>query len=304
MTQIMGYEGRVEYVEESSYGTPPYTSTLCWIGDVRKFEVNVKTEKAPRFRMRPRGATNRRQAAGTRSGKTTMTCKLEWAPQATNTSADMTYMSFVAMCLGTSTGIGDARKSITLNAVNKEDTVEGPFTGAVCKSFSVKTSVGEDVIMNAEFEAKEYDPSAPLVVTSDLSAASNAFEQAEQSDGEVLDFDDVSLSISGTQIDGMTDMELKVDNRAEGRPRIGNNGKPNEVVLKPAVITGRVTLDLEDNTELLRMTNKDSFTMVLTIGAFAWTLTGCHWSDAAMMQDTESPVQIPLSFTAETLAIA
>ena len=302
--QIMGYEGRIEYVEESSYGVSPLSSTLCWIGDVRKFSMNVKTEKKTRWRMRPRSATNQRTPAGIASGKTTLNAKIEWAPQAANTSADLNYMSFVAMCIGTSTGIADTRKSITLNVVNKDGTCEGPILGAVCKTFSVKCAVGEDVIMNAEFEGATYDPSAPLNVTSDLSGATDSFEQAAESAGEVLDFSDCTLTISGTAQGNITDFEFKIDNRAVGRPRFGTGGLPGEVVQKPAEITGKLVFDLEDNVELLRLLAQASFTLTIVIGAYTWTFTGCEWSDESRDQDVENPVQIPMSFTAVTAAVA
>ena len=302
MGQIMGFEGRVEYVKEATYGSLPYTSTLGWIGDVRSFSVELAVERKNRYRLRPRGATNARTPAGVSSGKEKYSVKIEWAPQA---SGDVyTYMSFVGLMIGTTTGIGDARESCVINAVHKDGTVEGPLLGCVCNSFSAKCSVGEDVIFEAELLANDYTPTTALNVTSDLTGVTDGFEQAGEATGEVLDYTDVTITLSGTAQSFVTDFEFKIENNAEERYRIFTGAKPDEVVQKPAKITGKLTYDLVNNTELLRAKNGDTFELAITIGEKTWTFGGCYWDKSGIDQGAEDAVQEEMPFTATTITIA
>jgi hypothetical protein len=191
-----------------------------------------------------------------------------------------------------------------LNAVHGSGAVEGPILGAVCNYFNCKCSVGQDVIMEAEFLASEYDPSAPIDVTSDISGGTDVFKGAVESDGEVIDWNDVEVTISGTSADTVTDVEFKIDNKASERHRLRGTSTPAEVMWGPADITGKVTIDLENNTELTRMLDKSSFALAVKIGAFTWTFSGCEWETSTIDQDCENPVQQVLPFRATSVAIA
>ena len=301
MTQAMGFEGRLEFVEETNYGAASTSLTMIWIGSVNKFTIVNKIEKKTRHRLRTRGATTQRTPSGIANGKQSISAKVEWSPQATGTVGN--YMSFVAELIGTSTGIADTRKSIMLNAVHKDGTVEGPLKGCVSSYLSVKCGVGQDVMMDAEVLANAYDPSAPLDVTSTIVGATDCYQIATECDGEVLEWTDCEIQISSTSQDLITDFEFKIDNKTSERHRLKAVNTPAEIMQGPAEITGKCTFDLEDNVELLRMLSLASFAMAIKIGAFTWTFAGCEWESATVDQDNENPVQIVLPWKALSVAI-
>jgi hypothetical protein len=302
-TGIEPWNGRIEYVEEASYGALPYSSTMGWIGDVRSFEVKVKKDKDTRHRLAARGATNKRKPSSVKEGMEHYSVKMEWAPQASSAIYD--YMNFVSTLIGTSTGIADTKRSLVLNAVAKEGTVEGPVLGAVDNYFQAKGSVGEDIIFEAELLAQDWDPSAPLSVTSDLSGAVESFEEAAEASGEVLDWLDSEVVLSGTTQDMLTDWEFKIDNKAYDKGRLNGSALPAGVYQKPAIVTGKLVYDLDDTVELLRLKANSSFTLAIKIGDKTWTFTGCEWVDTGMPIDpNDELVQIELPFIATNVTVA
>src|SRR4030042_1720748 len=209
--EIMGFEGRIEYCEETVRGTPNYSSTMVWIGDVREWSIKAEGETNERQSFKARGSTTQRRPSSIRSGKQKVTAKIAWALQA---SSDIySYMDFIALFLGTSTGVADAQKAFTLNCVHKEGTAEGGMIGSVGAKLQIKCGIGEDIMASGEVECISYDPSAPLLVTSDLSGASDAFEQAVAASGDILKWTDSGIVISGTTSDMVTDWQLDLDHR-------------------------------------------------------------------------------------------
>ena len=299
--QINGWEGRIEYIKETAYGTLPYTGTMGWIGDVREFSVEVKADTKERFRVGPRGGTSNRGPSGLAPQKETYSAKIVWAPQAS--SAVYFYMSFVGLIIGAETGPGDTRQSMVINAVHKEGTCEGPLYGGVGSYFQAKASVGEDILFEAEIKSAYYDPSAPLSVTSDLSGATDSFQQATTASGAVLNWTDSEVLLSGTTQDMITDWEFKIDNQAEERHRINTRRGPDEVIQKTWKGTGKLTYDLDSNTELLRLLAHASFTLAIKIGDKTWSMT-CEWDKSSIKTKPEDPTQQELPFKFYTCAVA
>lgn len=299
--QLMGWEGRLEYVEETSEGVPPTSVTLAWIGNVLDFTPKAKVETKSRYRMPPRGATSPRSPDSVAKGLETFGCKFSWNPQASSAIYD--YMDFVTILLGSATGIGATKKTAMLNVVEKEGTSEGPMKGCVAKYFLAKCSKGQDVLFETEVEAGSWDPSAPLTVTSDLSGASDAYLQATEASGDVLDWSNVTITLSGTAQDAATDCEFRIDFGAKPRHRM-HDSAPGEVLVGVAEITGKVTYDFIDTTELLRMKNKSSFALTVKIGDKTWSFTNCVWGEVAVPSKTDDPIVVDMPFTAEGVTVA
>ena len=301
MAQVNGFEGRLGFVEETNYGVPSTSLTLVWIGSVNKFTIVNKVEKKTRHRLHVKGSTVNRTPSGIASGKQSISAKVEWSPQGTGAVGH--YMSFVAELIGTSTGLADTRKSIMLNAVHKDGSVEGPLKGCVASYFNCKCSVGQDVMMDTELLAATYDPSAPIDVTITIAGATDVYHVATECDGEVLEWTDCEIQISSTSQDLITGFEFKIDNKTSERHRLNAVNTPAEVMWGPAEITGKCTFDLEDNTELKRMLELSPFAMAIKIGAFTWTFAGCEWESDTIDQDNENPVQQVLPWKALSVAI-
>lgn len=301
MSQIMGWEGRVEYIEEATYGTPTLSSSLAWVGDVRSYSVGVSVDKKHRKRLAPRGSTTQRVPDSMLSGLEHTIVKVEYCPQASSATYDP--MDLVGVCLGSNSGVANTRKSAMFNCVAKETVVEGPVKGCVNNYFQASCSVGEDVIFEMEFTGQYWDPSAPLSVTADLSGATDSYLQATEASGADLTWNDTEVKISGTTCDLVTDWEFKVDNQTEERPRINGTTYPAENVQKQALITGKITIDLEDNTELLRFMNKTSFALIVKVGGNTFTFSGCEWEKDEIEVNPDDPIQTELPFKALSVAI-
>lgn len=299
--QIEGWQGRVEYVLESTYGQLPYTSTMLWIGDVKDFTVTHKIDTKARYRCAPRNSTSRRMADSIQQGEETVKAKIKWSPLASTSL--YSYMDFVAALIGSTAGPTDTRQSMVINAVQKEGACEGPIVGGVAAYWNVKCSKGEDVVFETEIEGIGYDLSAGLDVTSDLTGGTNLFEAAVEPSGSTLNWLNVEVGISGTTNDMVTDVEFKVDNQSTPRRSLNASAFPREITQGPAMVTGRISLDVDDNTELKRMQAKTSFTMTVKISNKTHTFSGCMWSDLALSVNIKDPFTVDLPFTAAGYAV-
>ncbi len=299
---IMGWEGHVTYKPEGTPGTVDFSTTLLIPGHVTDFSFKDEFETKERHRFKGRGNANRRTPASIASGKEKASAKLTWSPLAS--SAAYEYMSFVAQCLGSSDGIADEQKYFTLNIVHKEATAESLMKGTVVKTFTMKCGVGEDVLMEAEVECLDYDPSVVLPVTSDLSGATDNMLQATEPSGDVLRWLDCEVAISGTTMDIVTDFEVKVDHKVKGRNRMNGSALPASLPGGVQTISGKLVMDFTDDTERKRLKDKSSFTMTIKVGTVTHTFAGCVWKDSEVKEKPDDPLQLDMPFTATDWASA
>lgn len=299
MVQIQGYNGSVEFLRETSWGTRPSSGTFEWFGYVTRASPKSTVDTKEIYGLKAAGGTDRRDVQELNVGLEHHGVTVEFLAQ--SSIADVLELG-----MGATTGPADTLTSVSINAVASSGTAEMLVTGAYCTAFEVSCEAGGEVEVSMEFLCQDITESSTtdLDFTSDISGVS-AYAHATEVTTPVLDFADCNVQFSGTTLTLCSGFSFKVDNRIEERhylfganPEIAGALEP-----KPVSVTGQITLDMQDTAEWDTLLARAAVTIVITIGSDVFTFNNCKIGNVESPISPEDIISLSIPFTAETLAV-
>lgn len=300
--QIGGYNGVVEFLKESTYGTVPSSGTFSWFGHVTKANVKSTVELQEKYRLKAADATDRRVTAEVQARLEHHALTIEFLPNALSGSTDWTDTAELAF--GATNGPADAITSCVINVVALSGTAEFAALGCVANSIEMSCEAGGDVEATMEFVCQDIIPGTTSgTLTLDFSAG--GLVHASEITADVLDFQNTEVLLSGTTATLCTAWNWKVDNKLEERYRLfSDETVPREILEKTRSVTGQITIDLQSVEEYDRLLARTNFAIAIVVGAKTITFSGCKWSSTEIGISPEDLISVPLPFVATSFSVA
>lgn len=302
MPQISGWQGVVEFLKETTYGSAPTTGTFSWFGHVTRVSTKSTVDLEEKYRLKGADATDRRATAEVQAKLEHHAVTVEYLAQAASSSVDWTDTADLAF--GATNGPADDLTSVTINVVALSGTAEFAVLGALANSIEMSCEAGGDVEATLEFLCQDVVPGTTSG-TLTLDFSSGGLVHATEITSDVLDFQNTEVLASGVTLTMCTGWSFKIDNKLEERFRLfGTEELPSEILPKPRSITGTITVDMQDVEEYDRLLARAQFNIAILIESKTITFTNCRWGSIEVPIAPEDFISMSIPFTAETFSIA
>ena len=273
---LKGYNTKVGYYEETSFGTKPEgtdTSSITYSppGYVSRIAMDIEPEILEIW------ALGSRDVAELLRGRKAVSVSIEYIP------VDWVFARY---------GIDNIAKSVAIWVNLVDISKHLVLLGCKADSVSFEVAEGEEAKMTVELIGKSSDDAAP------------SYASIGSVSGTPITFKDVDIQKNGTSIkSNVKDFSLTIENNLEPIHVLASE-EPIDILEKNREITGRIGLTFKDLTEYSEVVGDTEFTLAIVCGGKTITLSGCKWEKWSSEITPEDIIYLPLDFRAKSISIA
>jgi len=273
---LRGYNVKVGYYEETSFGTKPDGTDTAPItysppGAVSSFAFTVEPELVEIY------ALGSRDLAQLLRGRKTVKATLKFYP------VDLVFVRY---------GIDNISKSFTIWGKLLDINDHILLLGGKIDGLTIDVAEGEVVTISADIIAKTSDNTPPT------------YADVGDFSGTPLMFKDVSISKDGTSITSkVKDFSLKIDNNLEPVFTVSSDELV-KILEKNREISGTIGMSFESMSEYSEVVNDTEFSLSITMGGNTINLSGCKWEKFDVEITPEDLIYLPMSFRAKSITVS